>query len=79
MYLTCIQGSFQHDPGVTHFISCKDKLTSCTLRSHSKATGKSKESPRTDLWEQTKKVFSKSFAFPAIKPREFRWDGPQIK
>lgn len=55
MYSTCMQGSFQHDPGVTCFISCKDKLTSCTLCSHSKAIGKSKQSPRAGLWEQTKK------------------------
>lgn len=55
MYSTCMQGSFQHDPGVTCFISCKDKLTSCTLCSHSKAIGKSKQSPRASLWEQTKK------------------------
>lgn len=55
MYSTCMQGSFQHDPGVTCLISCKDKLTSCTLCSHSKAIGKSKQSPRAGLWEQTKK------------------------
>lgn len=55
MYSTCMQGSFQHDPGVTCFISCKDKLTSCTLCSYSKAIGKSKQSPRAGLWEQTKK------------------------
>lgn len=59
MYSTCMQSSFQHDPGVTRFISCKDKLTSCTLCSHSKAIGKSKQSRRAGLWEQTKKVPSK--------------------